>query len=113
MQLLQQIVPDDISNKILLILLGIAKTQCARCLNVPWHNKMRFDMGGWQYEIKPQQTNTQLMAMCEVRIAQFDANHEVSNINRKKIKTGAILNIKRYMKLLDKHFKQRFRFLFC
>ena len=112
MQLLGRLVPEDISNKILLILLGIAKTRCARCLNVPWHNKMRFDMGGWQYEIRPQQTNTQLRVMCEVRLAQFDENHHYS-INKKSIKTGAIMNIKRYMKILDNHFKRRFKCLFC
>lgn len=110
MRLLQQVVPDDISNKVLLHLLSIAKTQSARCLE---NNKVRFETGGWQYNIRPQQTNTQHMVMCEIRIVQFDLNHNVNNINRRKIKTGAIINIKRYMKILDQRFKERFKFLYC
>jgi hypothetical protein len=113
MQLLSRVVPDDISNKILLILLGMVKTHSARCMKVPCRNKMRFEMGGWQYEIRPQQTNVQQMVMCEIRIEQFNANHEYNQINSRRIKNGAITNIKQYLKILDNHFKRRFKFLFC
>ena len=113
LQLLATVVPYDISNKILLILLGIAKTHTARCLNIHWYNKMRFEMGGWQYEIRPQQTNSQQMVMCEIRIEQFNANHDYNQINSRRIKNGAIKNIKQYLKMLEQHFKQRFKFLLC
>jgi len=101
-QYLERIIPDDISNKIFLLLLGMVKTPCANCINV--RNKMAFDRGGLQYEIRPQQTRTQQLIMCEIRIAQFDGN-----VGKKRT-TGAIRNIKQYMKTLDQHFKQRVRF---
>jgi hypothetical protein len=105
MQLLEKVIPDDISNKILMILLGMTKTQAALCMDN--NNKMTFDRGGKQYEIRPQHTRIQMMVMSEIRIAQFDTNPS------QKKSAYAIRNIKQYMKTLDHHFKQRLRFLFC
>ena len=105
MQLLSGVVPDDISNKILLLLLGIARTPSANCFKIAYgeyasyyvHNISR----GNHYEIKPQQTKTQELVMCEIRIAQFDRD-----CNKKKA-MGAIKTIKMYMKLLEVQFRQR------
>lgn len=104
MQLLERVIPDDISNKILMLLLGMVKIQTARCIDI---NKMTIDRGGKQYEIRQQHTKVQMRVMCEIRIAQFDTNPS------QKKSAYAIRNIKQYMKTLDHHFKQRLRFLFC
>ena len=112
MKLLENVIPDDISKKILLLLLGISKTPCASCIN---NNYIRTDKEkrnifgircGLQYEIMSQQTKMQEMVMCDIRIAQFD------EICGKKKTPGAIKNIKRYMKTLETYFIQRFRFLY-
>ena len=111
MRLLSDVVPDDISNKILLLLLGIAKTPSANCFKIAYgeyasyyvHNISR----GNHYEIKPQQNNVQEMVMYQIRIAQFDRDD-----GRKKA-LDAITNIKKYMKLLEIQFRQRHIRLFC
>jgi hypothetical protein len=107
MQLLQRHIPEDISNKILLVLLGIAKTRTANCIKSSFQHRKCIDSGGRQYEIRPQQTMTQNLVMFEIRIAQFDS----SNKNYRSI--GAIMHIKKYMKELRAHFIRRFRFLYC
>lgn len=104
MKLLQEVIPDDISNKILLNLLGLSKTMTARCIK---QCKIVSKSCGMQYEVIPQQTRMQEMAMYEIRISQFDRD-----VNKKK-QPSAIKNIKRYMKLLDERFNQRFRLLYC
>ncbi len=104
MQLLKNVIPDDISNKIQLLLLGIARTPCANCLQSAYNEYLLYKCNascGFHYEIKPQQTKMQEMVMCEIRIAQFDRD-----CGRKKA-LGAIKNIKKYMKMLEIQFKQR------
>ena len=105
MQLLQTHVPEDISNKILLDLLGIAKTGIANCIKSSFQHRRCIDWGGRQYEIRPQQTITQNLIMFEIRIAQFDSNPNYRCI-------GAIMNIHKYMKELRAHFIRRFRLLY-
>jgi hypothetical protein len=70
--------------------------------------KMRFERGGWEYDIRPQQTNTQLMVMCEIRIEQFNTNPHKNNVNKRRIKSGAMVNIKRYMKRYIKRYMKRY-----
>ena len=105
MQLLQTHVPEDISNKILLDLLGIAKTRTANCIKSSFQHRKCIDSGGRQYEIRPQQTMTQNLVMFEIRIAQFDSSKNDRSI-------GAIMHIQKYMKELKIHFMRRFRFLY-
>ena len=104
MQLLQEVIPLDISNKILFHLLGIAKTNTARCIHFSYPKIQR---GGLQYEINPQQNKVQEMIMYDIRISQFDENR------CKRKRPGAIKNIKKYMKCLESQFKQRYRLLYC
>ena len=110
LQLLQTVVPDDITNKILLHLLSLAKTPCANCFKMAHIETATYRVSracGFQYELKPQQTKAQEMAMCQIRITQYN----ISNGNRKAL--GAITNIKKYMRILDEDFKQRYTFLYC
>ena len=103
-QLLKGVIPDDISNKILLLLLGVTRTPCANCFQSAYNEYLLYKCNascGNHYEIKPQQTKTQELVMCEIRIAQFDRD-----CNKKKA-MGAIKTIKMYMKLLEVQFRQR------
>ena len=101
---LQHKLPDDIANKILLLLLGIAPTTTAGCIKTS-HKENR-TMCGLQYEISQTYNMVQQVAMCEIRIAQFDSNR-----NRKN--RGSVKNIKKYMVILEMYFKQRYKRLFC
>ena len=102
-KMLQCVIPDDIINKIVIILLGISRTNTANGIT-----KYRYARTcGMQYEITPQQSRAQDVAMMNIRISQFDAS-----VNKRQT-VGARTNIKRYMKKLDDDFKQRFRFLYC
>lgn len=110
-QLLKDVVPDDISNKILLLLLGIARPPSANCFRSAYTEYVAYihNMScGNQYEIKYQTSYNQVqeMVMCHIRIAQFDGDCG------KKRSVGSIKNIKKYMKLLEVQFKQRHKYLF-
>jgi hypothetical protein len=104
LHVLQHKFPDDIANKILLLLLGIAPTMSAGCIKSS-HKENRTSCG-LQYEISRTYNGVQQMAICEIRIAQFDSNR-----NRKN--RGSIKNIKKYMAFLELSFKQRYKRLFC
>jgi hypothetical protein len=110
MRLLNDVVPHDISNKILLLLLGIARTPTANCFQSAYKEYASYYIHNiscrYHYEIKPQQNKVQEMVMCQIRIAQFDRD-----CGRKKA-VGAITNIKKYMKMLEIQFKQRHNRLF-
>ena len=112
MRLFKEVVPDDISNKILLLLLGIAGTPCANCFQSAREEYLLYYIHHisckYQYEIKSQ-NKTQEMVMCDIRIAQFDRDCG----ERRRTTLGAIKNIKKYMKLLEIQFKQRHKHLFC
>jgi hypothetical protein len=99
-------VPDDIKNKILLLLLGI-KEKYVQIMTPEFINVYhRMFCRGHQFEINVQEGTVQYAIMCEIQIATFDA------AVRKKKTVGAIKTIKRYMNLLDARFKQRYKLLF-
>jgi hypothetical protein len=111
-RLLKDVIPDDISNKILLLLLGIARTPSASCFQSAYKEYVSYVHNvscGKQYEIKYQTSYNQVqkMVMYNIRIAQFDGDCG------KKRSVGAIKNIKNHMKLLEVQFKQRHRRIFC
>ena len=105
-------IPDDIKYKILMILLGIAKTPSAnRIWNAQiWHSdKTSFTMKfrhicGFQYEINEQPNSLREAILCEIRIMQFDAH-------RKKTQ-GAIKNIQKYKQILANRFKERYNAIY-
>ena len=106
-------IPDDIKYKILMILLGIAKTPSAnRIWNAQiWHaDKTSFTMKfrhlcGSQYEINEEPNSLREIILCEIRIMQFDNHHA-----RKK--PGAIKNIQKCKKILANRFKERYRAIY-
>jgi len=112
MRLLNDVVPADISNKILLLLLGIARTPSANCFQSAYKEYASYYIHNiscrYQYEIKSQQNKTQEMVICDIRIAQFDRDCG----ERRRTTLGAIKNIKKYMKMLEIQFKQRHNRLF-
>jgi len=99
-ELLGNLLPDDIKNKIILLLLGIGKK-----IDTKYSSNMF--CGGNQYELNTQINSVQCEIMCEIQIAKFDAA-----VNKKKTE-GAVKTIKKYMKVLDDKFKLRYKILFC
>jgi len=98
-ELLGNLLPDDIKNKIILLLLGIGNQIYTK------YSSSMF-CGGNQYEINNHISTVQYEIMCEIQIAKFDAA-----INQKKT-VGAVKTIKKYMKVLDDKFKLRYKILF-
>jgi hypothetical protein len=91
--------PEDIKYKILMLLLGIAKTPTAnRILHSQLRNKnsltMQFRHVGFQYEINEIHNSLKEVILCEIRIMQFD----MSGIIRRQ-NPGAIKNIKKYKQI--------------
>ena len=106
MEQLGKLLPDDIKNKIILILLGIGrKSTQIISVEFSFHRGMMLSCGH-QYEINLQEGSVQYAIMCEIKIAQFD------QANSKKKALGVIKTIKRYMDVLDARFKQRHKLLF-
>jgi hypothetical protein len=106
MEQLGKFVPDDIKNKILLLLLGIGqKNHSGKGFMLRAHKVLSC---GYQYEIDMQEDTVQYAIMCEMRIAKFDGER---NNGRKKA-LGAANTIKKYMNVLDARFKQRYKLLF-
>jgi hypothetical protein len=103
---LGKLLPDDIKNKIILLLLGIKEknTQIIGQKSITQHF-LRLN-SGHQYEINLQEGSVQYAIMCEIKIAQFD------QANSKKKALGVIKTIKKYLHLLDARFKQRHKLLF-
>ena len=100
-------VPDDIKNKILLLLLGIGRKN-AQFLSIEYMSRANRMSCGHHYEINAQEGTVQYAIMCEIRIAKFDGERD----NGKKKALGAIKTIKKYMNVLDARFKQRYKLLF-
>ena len=107
-------IPDDIKYKILMILLGIAKTPSANRISHAqiWHSNktsltMKFRHVGFQYEINEIPNSLQEAILCEVRIMQFDT----SGIIRRQ-KPGAIKNIQKCKQILANRFKERYRAIY-
>jgi hypothetical protein len=109
MELIANHVPDDnIKHKILVYLLDNKYIQM-----IKWQIKyVKSKHGtaltlrcGHEYEIRPQQNKVQYLIMCEIRIAQFDADYEAG---RRKA-NGDLRNIRKYMNLLDRSFKKRYK----
>jgi hypothetical protein len=113
MRLLKDVVPDDISNKILNLLLGIARTPCANCFQSAREEYLLYYIHNisckYHYEINSTQNKTQEIVMCDIRIAQFDRDCD----ERRRATLGAIKNIKKYMKILEIQFNQRHKRIFC
>ena len=106
MEQLGKFVPDDIKNKILLLLLGIGqKNHSGEEYMLRAHKVLSC---GYQYEINMQEDTVQYAIMCEIRIAKF--NGERNNGRKKAL--GAANTIKKYMNVLDARFKQRYKLLF-
>lgn len=96
-------IPEDIKYKILMLLLGIAKTPSAnRILHSQFRNKFRHV--GFQYEINEIPNSLQEAILCEIRIMQFD----ISAMIRRQ-KPEAIKNIIKYKQILANRFKERYR----
>lgn len=97
--------PDDIVNKIIILLLGLEGTSTAECIKRSFNeiNASRFKCGR-QYEIRAQYNMVQKTVMCHIRIAQFDAH---------KGKQHGVKNIKNYIAFLREQFKRRHLLLFC
>jgi hypothetical protein len=108
MELLGNKLPDDIKNKILLLLLGIAQTSAQNSSNEYMSRAQKMLRCGHQYEINLQEDTVQYAIMCEMRIAKFDSERN----NGKKKALGAANTIKKYMNVLDARFKQRYKLLF-
>ena len=108
MELLGKFVPDDIKNKILLLLLGIGR-KSTQFISVGFISQRQMMLScGHHYEINLPEDTVQYAIMCEIRIAKFDAER---NNGRKKA-LGAANTIKKYMNVLDARFKQRYKLLF-
>jgi len=106
MEQLGKLLPDDIKNKIILILLGIGrKSTQIISVEFSFHRGMMLSCGH-QFENYLPAGTVQYAIMCEIQIANFDA------AVRKKKTVGAIKTIKRYMDVLDARFKQRYKLLF-
>jgi hypothetical protein len=106
MEQLGKLLPDDIKNKIILLLLGI-KEKYAQIMTPDFiRTYHRMFCCGQQFEIYLPTGTLQYAIMCEIQIANFDATCS------KKKTVGAIKNIKKYMNLLDDRFKQRYKLLF-
>ena len=112
MEQLGNFVPDDIKQKILLLLLGIDNNWTHKiCQEFRKKKRNNLMIYGNQYEIhRPQENRVQYMIICEIRIAQFDADFNA--YRRKSYASGGMLNIRKYMRLLDASFKQRYKNLF-
>jgi hypothetical protein len=98
LDLIEKLVPEDIKNKIVVLLLGINSNYVRM---IKWEIKMKSNFYCWHnaYEIKPQPTLVQYKVMCEIRIAQFDADFDAG---RKKANVrGGIENIYKYMRCLS------------
>lgn len=108
MEELGKLVPDDIKDKILILLLGVDKIYVKMISREIKNRKIRYGTAltcGHQYEIRPQENKVQYAIMWEIRIAQFDADYEAG---RRKA-NGGMLNIRKYMNLLDDRFKKRYK----
>jgi hypothetical protein len=112
MELISDRVPDDIKQKILLLLLGIDNNWTHKiCQEFRKKKRNNLMIYGNQYEIhRPQENRVQYMIICEIRIAQFDADFNA--YRRKSYASGGMRNIRKYMSLLDASFKQRYKNLF-
>ena len=100
--------PDDIKYKILILLLGIARTPCANRIRHAYKTKftMRFrHVCSMHYEINEFQNLVYQAIMCEIRIIQF-------NVDNKKKTPEAITNIKKYKNILADRFKKKYFELF-
>lgn len=107
-------VPDDIKYKILMVLLGIAKTPTAKRII---HSQllftcktsliMKYRYVGYQYEINELPNSLQEAILCEIRIMQFDRVGIT-----KKTQMGAIKNIQRYKQILANRFKKRYNAIY-
>lgn len=108
MELLGNKLPDDIKNKILLLLLGIGQKRAQFISKEFMSQAHKMLSCGYQYEINLQEGSVQYAIMCEMRIAKFDSERN----NGKKKALGAVKTIKKYMNVLDARFKQRYKLLF-
>lgn len=107
MRLLEIKLPDDINNKILLLLLGIGQKSAQ--ISKEFISQAQKTLScGYQYEINIQEGSVQYAVMCEMRIAKFYAERD----NGKRKALGAVKTIKKYMNVLDARFKQRYKILF-
>ena len=101
-------VPDDIKNKILLLLLGIGQ-KGGPFISIGFISQAQKMLScGYQFEINLQEDTVQYAIMCEMRIAKFYAERD----NGKKKALGAINTIEKYKNVLDARFKQRYKLLF-
>jgi hypothetical protein len=91
-------IPEDIKNKIVVLLLGI---NCNYARMIKWEIKIKANFYCWHnaYEFKPQTTLMQHKVMCEIRIAEFDADFDAGR--RKADVRGGIENIRKYMKFIS------------
>ena len=100
--------PDDIKYKILILLLGMARTPCANRIRHAYKTKftMRFrHVCGVHYEINELPNSLRQAIMCEIRIIQF-------NVDNRKKSYESISNIKKYKKILEDRFKKKYFELF-